>query len=72
MTNARNWVESPLSTTDDAPRYQMGVDMTAIQNGSLTGLFSIVKKRNTDLEESYTGCDSCRDSGSGVRLKWLK
>lgn len=59
-------VESPLSTTD-APGYQMHVDMTTIQNGSLTGLFNIVKKRNTDLEQSYIGWDSCRDTevGSG-------
>lgn len=69
MTNVRDWVESPLSTTN-APGYQMHVNMTAIQSGSPTSLFSIVKERNTGLEQSCIRWDSCRDSGSGVWLKW--
>jgi hypothetical protein len=69
MTNARNWVESPLSTID-AIGYQMCVNMIAIQNSSLTSLSNIVKERHTDLEQSYIGWDSCRDSGSGAWLKW--
>lgn len=50
----------------------MHAKMTAIQNGSLTSLFSIVKEKNTDLEQSYIGWNFCRDSGSGVWLKRLE
>lgn len=41
--------KKPLTTTD-APGYQVHAKMTAIQNGSLTSLFSIVKEKNTDLK----------------------
>lgn len=72
MTNARNWVKKKPLTTTDAPGYQVHAKMTAIQNGSLTSLFSIVKERNTDLQQSYIGWDFCRDSGSAVWLEWLE
>lgn len=63
--------KKPLTTTD-APGYQVHAKMTAIQNGSLTSLFSIVKERNTDLQQSYIGWGFCRDSGSAVWLEWLE
>lgn len=63
---AKGWEAPPAPTATNYPC----ANMTAVRSGSLARLLDIVKERNTDSEQSYTGWHCCGDQASGMWLQW--